>query len=108
MSAFSNRQTHTVCSEQGLSGEEGGLQHVCRLHDQHVLQPAQVLKLQSLVGLNGQSRRHVIKLQREIKEEKGGMKTTDRGSHGQKEKESVEKVFEQKQEKSEIEICLRK
>lgn len=54
-----NRQTRTMCSEQGLSSEEGGLQHVCRLHDQHVLQPAQVLKLQSLVGLKGQSRRHV-------------------------------------------------
>lgn len=67
MSTFSNRQTHTMRSEQGLRSEEGGLQHVCRLYDQHVLQPAQVLKLQSLVRLKRQSGRNVRKIQREIK-----------------------------------------
>lgn len=43
-------------SEQGLSSEEGGLQHVSRLYDEHVLQPAQVLKLQSLIRLKGGGR----------------------------------------------------
>lgn len=62
-----------MCSEQGLSSEEGGLQHVCRLYDQHVLQPAQVLKLQSLIRLKGQSGRNVRKVQREVKEEEGEM-----------------------------------
>lgn len=44
-----------MCPEQGLSSEEGGLQHVCCLYNQHVLQPAQVLKLQSLVRLKEES-----------------------------------------------------
>lgn len=59
MATFSSGQTRTVCSEQGLSSEEGGLQHVCCLYDQHVLQPAQVLKLQSFIGLKGMSGREV-------------------------------------------------
>ena len=72
--------THTMCSEQGLSGEEGGLQHVCRLHDQHVLQPAQVLKLQSLVRLKCFGRH------REIKEEGGEM--IERARERERERES--------------------
>lgn len=46
-----------MCPEQGLSSEEGGLQHVCRLHNQHVFQFTQVLELQSLIRLKGVVRR---------------------------------------------------
>lgn len=56
-----------MCSEQRLSSEKRSLQHVCRFYYQHVLQPAQVLKLQSLIRLEGQSGRIVRKIQREIR-----------------------------------------
>lgn len=42
-----------MCSKQGLCSEEGGLQHVGCLYNQHVLQPAQILNLQPLVRLRG-------------------------------------------------------
>ncbi len=78
MSTFSNRQTHTMRSEQGLRSEEGGLQHVCRLYDQHVLQPAQVLKLQSLIRLKTEVGEMLGRHRENEKEEKRGeMKESD-------------------------------
>lgn len=46
----------TVSPEQCLRREEGGLEHVSRLHDQHVLQTTQILQLQTLVGLDSPKR----------------------------------------------------
>lgn len=65
---------HTMCSQQGLSSEEGCLQHVCCLYNKHVLQSTEVLKLQSLIRLKGQIGTNVRKTQREVKEEGGEMK----------------------------------
>lgn len=48
---FFNIKTCTVSSKQRLSSEEGGLQHVCCLYNQHVLQPPQILKLQTFERL---------------------------------------------------------
>lgn len=43
----------TVSPEQGLGREQRHLQHVGRLHYQHVFEPPQVLELQALKGLQG-------------------------------------------------------
>lgn len=43
----------TVSAQQGLCSEKWCLQHVCRLHDQHVFQPAEVLRPQTFIRLRG-------------------------------------------------------
>lgn len=43
----------TVSTQQCLCSEKRCLQHVCRLHDQHVFQPAEVLRPQTFIRLHG-------------------------------------------------------